>query len=115
MGAITVEAKNSVAVSYIRTKTNNAYELCVNTRNLIRDLKTVMKQGDIHDYDTILEREKIGANLAWFRLMELKNEGWATQTANEVLDNVDFLVKDTRFSSFKAEVFGGEKNNARIQ
>jgi hypothetical protein len=114
MGTITLEAKNSVANSYIKAKTNNAYDLCVNTRSLIRDLKTVMIQGDIHDYDKILEREKIGANLAWFRLMELKNEGWATQTANEVLDNVDFLVKDTRFSSFKAEVFGGEKN-VRIQ
>jgi hypothetical protein len=97
MGTITIEAKNSVAFSYIRAKTNNAYDLCVYTRSLIRDLKTVMKQGDISEYDELLNREKIGANLAWFRLMELKNEGWATETANEVLDNVDFLVKDARF------------------
>lgn len=111
MGTVSQEAKNAVAYYYGCTTTNNAYELCINVRKLVRSLKTAMKQAENTDNDKLLARVTFGANRAWYELMAQKNEGLATQTAQAVLDEIDFLVIDPKYSTFKLDKFAPKRGD----
>jgi hypothetical protein len=80
---------------------------CLQTKNLISNLKTTMHIADITEHDALLYRAGIGANRAWAEYAREKNPGRAAQTAAEVLEGVLFLVYDKRFATPESDSFKG--------
>lgn len=84
---------------------------CQAIGKLVLNLKITMKTAEDPTWPTILDRESIGANRAWFEYTEEKNPGRAMQTVRAVLTNIGELAYDKRFTTLQPDAFvGGVKS-----
>jgi len=76
---------------------------CQNIIYLVTHLKGIMNQCGCTEYDITLKYAGIKAGEAWY-FYSTNNIGHGVGVKNQVLDRIDFLVKDPRFSKYKLPV-----------
>jgi hypothetical protein len=82
---------------FSRALQDNPETKILGVMGLVSSLQSTMKTAGIHEYDQLLYRNVIGSRRAWYELTGERNPGHATQTAEQVLLEIMFLVLDTRF------------------
>jgi len=92
---------------YVLARSDNVFIKCLNVGNLVSNLKSTMQFANITEFDALLFRNGIGVNRAWAELTRDRNEGRASQTAKQVLEEIGFLAYDNRFSAPESDSFKG--------
>ena len=106
---------------FVLSQSDDPVVKCLNTRNLVRNLKTAMQYAGLLDqpyFDPVfrimttvglfLDYHIKGANKASNAYSQGRT-GEAVELANAVLDAVQFIVYDERFTKTQANSFTGRK------
>ena len=106
---------------FVLSQSDDPVVKCLNTRNLVRNLKTTMRYGILLNHPYFDPNFKIMTTIGLFMDYNIKGAnkasnaysqgrtGEAVELANAVLDAVQFIVYDERFTKTQANSFTGRK------